>query len=43
MNEARCPLCNAVVEFDDEFTNFEDQAIVLLPPPLMNASAAKAW
>jgi hypothetical protein len=24
MNEARCPYCGAVVEFDDEFTNFED-------------------
>lgn len=24
MNEARCPYCNAVIEFDDEFTNFDD-------------------
>lgn len=24
MSEARCPYCKAVVEFDDEFTNFED-------------------
>lgn len=22
--EARCPYCKAIVEFDDEFTNFED-------------------
>ena len=24
MNEARCPYCGAVIEFDDEFTNFDD-------------------
>jgi hypothetical protein len=23
--ETRCPYCNAVIEFDDEFTSFEDQ------------------
>jgi hypothetical protein len=22
---ARCPYCNAEIEFDDEFTNFDDQ------------------
>lgn len=22
---ARCPFCNAAVEFDDEFTSFDDQ------------------
>ena len=22
--EARCPYCKVIVEFDDEFTNFED-------------------
>ena len=25
MSEARCPYCGAVIEFDDEFTNFKDQ------------------
>ena len=25
MNEARCPYCGAVIEFDDEFTNFHDE------------------
>jgi hypothetical protein len=25
MNETRCPYCNAVIEFDDEFTSFDDQ------------------
>lgn len=24
MNEVRCPYCNAIIEFVDEFTNFED-------------------
>ena len=25
MNEVRCPYCNAIIEFDDESTNFDDQ------------------
>lgn len=25
MNEVRCPYCGAVIEFDDEFANFDDQ------------------
>lgn len=24
MMEARCPYCNAIVEFDEEFANFDD-------------------
>lgn len=25
MNETRCPYCNAVIEFDDDFTSYDDQ------------------
>lgn len=51
MNEARCPYCNAVIEFDDEFTNFEDQGdcIVASAPyececgEVLTVKAAFAW
>ena len=51
MNETRCPYCNAVIEFDDEFTSFEDQGDCIVASAsyececgeVLTVKAAFAW
>lgn len=42
MNEARCPYCGAVIEFDDEFTNFDDQGDCITASAPTSAIVVKA-
>lgn len=40
--ETRCPYCNAVIEFDDEFTSFEDQGDCIVASGAYECECGKA-